>query len=880
MAFSDLGAYMGLAQWYATTTDALAEGSTNKYFTTNRVATALAATTTDAIAEGSTNLYYTPERDIRFSTTSASYFTSLGLGFSTTSASYNLESYDKGFFFSTTSVNYWESTQGRWATTSTDYWKTQNNFFSTTSSNFWSSVGLGHSTTSANYWSSVGLGYSTTSTDYWKTQNNFFSTTSASNFSSLGLAFSTTSSSYFLLQNQTAAFSTTSTDYYQQSSTTVVTSYKNNSFTGTNSFQNITATGATTTSLSTGIASTSLLVISNVRNALLSTSANGTVQSTSFSGPLSYNTGTLTLAQGTALQDGYLTLGDWFTFNSKLSTTSLSLFDKGYFFSTTSASHFASAGLGFSTTSADYHLVASSSIPKTYSTNTFIGVNNFANITAAGATTTTLFSTTASSTNIFATAARFGSLSGFSLSGALAAAGNSITGVNIASSTDLWISGIRDGLLATNGQGNVVASSTPTASSFNATSQTSASQLPFASTTQLSALQQISIGAANGTILQGAVNGTSTVAGFVNVTGANSTSTFSGGLTAARFDATATSTFAGINLNGGCVAMNGTCTVSSLTATNTSLTVSPNNGAVGISLNLANPNLWTGLQQFGNATTSLLEATQFYARTIQSTSSNALVLKSNFSSTAGLTFGSTSTPQVLGIDTINNRVTLGTGGGTPSLLVLDNKNTPGDPTGTAGGQYYNSNTGEYRCFVTSWMTCGGQAASSTGNVQYRNIDGSFTANANFSWLIGANTLVLTGASSTQTTYLLAIASSSGRTMFGINGMGVLSLSSTTDPIAPATGEVNIYAKEIAGRMLPKWIGPSGVDTPFQANLGFNRTAMMMPAGGNTAATFIGGYGSTFTNVVTTANNPTPITTNLLTSTRRATFTTSAIANTI
>jgi hypothetical protein len=152
-------------------------------------------------------------------------------------------------------------------------------------------------------------------------------------------------------------------------------------------------------------------------------------------------------------------------------------------------------------------------------------------------------------------------------------------------------------------------------------------------------------------------------------------------------------------MTSGCYAINGVCTVQSLTATNTSLTVSPSTGAVGISLNLANPNLWTGLQQFGNATTSLLEATQFYARTIQSTSSNALILKSNLSSTAGLTFGSTSTPQVLGIDTINNRVTLGTGGGTPSLLVLDNKNTAGDPTGLAGAQYYNASTNEKQQFL-------------------------------------------------------------------------------------------------------------------------------------------------------------------------------------
>ncbi|MES2931065.1 MAG: helix-turn-helix domain-containing protein, partial [Patescibacteria group bacterium] len=103
--YSDLGNYLSLASWYATTTDALDEGSTNQYFTTARVqtfldsiskgyffsttsanawfgtkstsdlaegsnqyytlarfASALAGTTTDALAEGSTNQYYTNAR--------------------------------------------------------------------------------------------------------------------------------------------------------------------------------------------------------------------------------------------------------------------------------------------------------------------------------------------------------------------------------------------------------------------------------------------------------------------------------------------------------------------------------------------------------------------------------------------------------------------------------------------------------------------------------------------------------------------------------------------------------------------------------------------------------------------------------------------------
>lgn len=49
---------LSLSAWYATTTDALDEGATNFYFTTNRFAEALAGTTTDALMQGSTNRYY------------------------------------------------------------------------------------------------------------------------------------------------------------------------------------------------------------------------------------------------------------------------------------------------------------------------------------------------------------------------------------------------------------------------------------------------------------------------------------------------------------------------------------------------------------------------------------------------------------------------------------------------------------------------------------------------------------------------------------------------------------------------------------------------------------------------------------------------------
>ncbi|HRC28290.1 MAG TPA: hypothetical protein PKV96_02790 [Candidatus Saccharimonas sp.] len=109
--------------------------------------------------------------------------------------------------------------------------------------------------------------------------------------------------------------------------------------------------------------------------------------------------------------------------------------------------------------------------------------------------------------------------------------------------------------------------------------------------------------------------------------------------------------------------------------------------------------------------------------------------------------------------------------------------------------------------------------------------------------------------------------------------GGIQLATQNDPAAPAANNLRIYAKDIAGRVMPKWIGPAGVDTPMQAGLGFNRVSMVMPAGGSTLTTFVGGFGTTFTNTGTAAN-PTPTSTNLLTSVRRATYSTGTTPGTV
>ena len=105
--------------------------------------------------------------------------------------------------------------------------------------------------------------------------------------------------------------------------------------------------------------------------------------------------------------------------------------------------------------------------------------------------------------------------------------------------------------------------------------------------------------------------------------------------------------------------------------------------------------------------------------------------------------------------------------------------------------------------------------------------------------------------------------------------GNLQLVSTTDPAAPNAGNLVVYSKDIAGRQLPKWIGPSGVDTPFQPNMAFNQVSIIGPGGGTT----VGVIGCTVTNVGT-ISNPNIATTNLKTQTRRIVNTSAAGAGSL
>jgi hypothetical protein len=114
---------------------------------------------------------------------------------------------------------------------------------------------------------------------------------------------------------------------------------------------------------------------------------------------------------------------------------------------------------------------------------------------------------------------------------------------------------------------------------------------------------------------------------------------------------------------------------------------------------------------------------------------------------------------------------------------------------------------------------------------------------------------------------------SGAVNVGVES-GNLRLVSTTDPAAPAAGGLQLYASSYAGRLLPKIMGPAGIDTALQAGLHGNAVFLVSPASGTTAPTAIGG---TLTTAATMSAQQTAGSTNRWSSVFRKRFQTTTTA---
>ena len=98
---------------------------------------------------------------------------------------------------------------------------------------------------------------------------------------------------------------------------------------------------------------------------------------------------------------------------------------------------------------------------------------------------------------------------------------------------------------------------------------------------------------------------------------------------------------------------------------------------------------------------------------------------------------------------------------------------------------------------------------------------------------------------------------------------------TEEHDTPAAGTLSIYAKSIAGRMLPKWIGPSGFDTPFQALVAQNKIAWWNPPGNATTVPGVIGMGTLTASGTATARNVAA--TNIFTRAKRLGYNSAATA---
>ena len=95
------------------------------------------------------------------------------------------------------------------------------------------------------------------------------------------------------------------------------------------------------------------------------------------------------------------------------------------------------------------------------------------------------------------------------------------------------------------------------------------------------------------------------------------------------------------------------------------------------------------------------------------------------------------------------------------------------------------------------------------------------------------------------------------------------------PAAPPDGMLSIYAKKVGGRTMLMQMGPSGLDTSFQPNLGGNKVAMWMPPGNST--TVPGVFGMAALTAVGTATARNVATTNMLTRMTRLGYVSAATA---
>lgn len=97
------------------------------------------------------------------------------------------------------------------------------------------------------------------------------------------------------------------------------------------------------------------------------------------------------------------------------------------------------------------------------------------------------------------------------------------------------------------------------------------------------------------------------------------------------------------------------------------------------------------------------------------------------------------------------------------------------------------------------------------------------------------------------------------------------------PTVSAAGGVAIGAKDLGGRIMPAFVGPTGLDVTVQPHIGRNKVTMMMPIVNSTTPSL---WGLAAQTVLGTATARTPATGSVLSGTRRVSYLSSATAGTL
>ncbi|MDQ3014863.1 MAG: hypothetical protein M3Q73_03295, partial [bacterium] len=231
----------------STTTDALAEGTTNLYYSLGRVAAAIAGTTTDALDEGATNLYFTNARadaraDVRINATTS---------ISTLNALPNLSTVGtitSGTWQGTAIADGFLTKTGDWTGTF-DGLEGSNylaNSFSTTSAAFWlttkSTTDLGEGTNlyyTLNRFSSALAG--TTTTALAEGSNLYFTNARADGRIAALIAATTTTA---LAEGTNLYYTPDRVNTLINGSTTIAKTYSANVFTNANTFNGALTVGS------------------------------------------------------------------------------------------------------------------------------------------------------------------------------------------------------------------------------------------------------------------------------------------------------------------------------------------------------------------------------------------------------------------------------------------------------------------------------------------------------------------------------------------------------------------------------------------------------------------------------------------------------------